>query len=168
MIRTILAWQVLQVLLLAPGLVFSGVFLILAKPWRWQTPGARDYGALVLVLFLLFAWLEWRLGVRIGRGGDGQLPSGGDQLISIAFMAGLDVVMAARLHHFWVLAREERAHPVQPCPICGGRAVVPIGWRPEADNRPAWDGPHRSVGLGGGQQQGEKGHEQAQQEQAHP
>lgn len=130
---TLTTWRICLGILYGVGFATASVYVVAYRAWdirHWKTAYARDASGIIVVLWLVYGWLIYRLvdGIISGRG---MAPSGSSLWISLAIFAAVDGYFFQRLTLFLKAMREERRHPTAICRRCGGRGVVPVGTPPD-------------------------------------
>ena len=109
------------------GFGFGVAYLWLYRPSRWRSATARDSSGWVLALTLFFLWSLYRTCHALWSEVPAEPVGWGFALSSLALGLLLVGVVGYRLWRYVRIMREERIHPTEVCPRCGGVGVVSLG-----------------------------------------
>jgi hypothetical protein len=131
---TITMFRVVLGALYGIGFATASIYVVLYRAWRlkhWRTAYARDASGIVVVLWLIYGWLIYRLVASALTGTGAMVPTGVNLWVSLLVFAAVDGYFFQRLVLFLRAWREERRHPTRVCRRCGGQGVVPTGSPPD-------------------------------------
>jgi hypothetical protein len=130
---TLTTYRLALGVLYGAGFATASVYVLLYRAWRlkhWKSAYARDASGIVVVLWLIYGWLIYRLVAVTLGGGGANVPEGVHLWITLGIFLAVDGFFFQRLVLFLRAMREERKHPTRICRRCAGRGVVSVGTPP--------------------------------------